>query len=693
MRKVEKELGLSAESTSSLPRNTQQAATIRRNLFQDKDCDPIMALIDLHKTDYSHFIRSLQLLPTPACILATDEQLHQLVLNCTQEVKFGVMHLDPTFNLGEFFVTPIVFPLVNYVHRKSSGGCPSFIGPVLLHHQMQQSTYSYFLNQIISLKPSIRNVKAFGTDGELALSNALKEHIPGAVALRCLKHIRDSIERKLNDLKYNSQGTSMIVSDIFGSIVDGVRELGLSDATNEEDFFAKLMSLENKWNSIEKSHRCFLASEKKHPVFYEWFCSNHSNVFTESVIQCVRERAGLGKPPEPFYNNRSESINKLIKHHVHYKKNSLPAFVKHLYTLIEEQSNSMMKASKQIGNWRLRDQSGINPTNQLSCSSELLQSCTIDREVLDSIWEKAAYLVHSRGYITPIPGDAEGKGRMVASSSMNPPHMITAGRKNDSVFLCDRTCPRYAAYKFCSHTIAVAEVNGCLKDFIKELQKAKITPNMTKLAYHGLKRGAGEKGGKAKPKRKRPSSLVSDLPVRDRLSQNIGSTSMATMVNHPVLPPAKRTNKTGQQAAGSESLNLPQQNSLITTSIARCQQQQQLTEAPILRSPSAQPYIFKVLTASIKVCAGCRLGYNNRSPPFDVCLVHQETRSITNPLTHLNMTVPVNAHYHASASCIRMKNPSFTGDLLIIPAHLKDKMCGSSTYKALILQEFGVNLL
>ena len=95
--------------------------------------DPINALIDLHKIDqYNHFIRALQVLPSSACILATDEQLHQFVLNCTLEKNFGAMHLDPTFNLGDVYVTPIVFPLVNYTCQKSKGGCPTFIGPVLI---------------------------------------------------------------------------------------------------------------------------------------------------------------------------------------------------------------------------------------------------------------------------------------------------------------------------------------------------------------------------------------------------------------------------------------------------------------------------------------------------------------------------------------------------------------------------------
>ena len=149
------------------------------------------------------------------------------------------MHLDPTFNLGEFFVTPIVFPLVNYTHQKGKGGCPTFIGPVLLHHQMQHTMYSYFLNQIISLKPGVRNVKAVGTDGEHALCNALKDHIPGAIHHHCLKQIKDAIERKLHELKFDSHSIHVIIADIFGFITDGIHELSLSNATDQEDFFQR----------------------------------------------------------------------------------------------------------------------------------------------------------------------------------------------------------------------------------------------------------------------------------------------------------------------------------------------------------------------------------------------------------------------------------------------------------------------
>ena len=82
-RQVEEQLGgieNNELSVSRLPRNTQQALSICRTLFQSRaQSDPIMALIYLHKAECHHFIRELQVLPAPACVLAPDEQLRKLV--------------------------------------------------------------------------------------------------------------------------------------------------------------------------------------------------------------------------------------------------------------------------------------------------------------------------------------------------------------------------------------------------------------------------------------------------------------------------------------------------------------------------------------------------------------------------------------------------------------------------------------
>ena len=179
---------------------------------------------------------------------------------------------------------------------------------------------------------------------------------------------------------------------------------------------------------------------------------------------------------------------------------------------------------------------------------------------------------------------------MVASTTSSIPHMVTCGEKNDTIFNCDKHCPRYAAYGFCSHTVAVAEVTGCLEKFIQQITKRKRKANLSSLVYHSLPDGAGEKGGKPKQKRRRlKPNDVTDLPILDRLTKT-------TLASH--------------QSASYQS---------TCTSISVQQS---------LPSPLSQPYYFKVLTPQIKVCAGCRLGYTNREPPYDVCLVHKVTRNI-----------------------------------------------------------------
>ena len=116
------------------------------------------------------------------------------------------------------------------------------------------------------------------------------------------------------------------------------------------------MSLISKWNEMEMGQCHFLSDEiheKKDPVFYDWFCMNYSNIFPESVIQCVRETAGLEKPPTSFCNNCSESINKPIKQHVHHQKKSLPVFVKQLHTLL--QLSSAIRRRRQACKLKIRD--------------------------------------------------------------------------------------------------------------------------------------------------------------------------------------------------------------------------------------------------------------------------------------------------------------------------------------------------
>ena len=68
----------------------------------------------------------------PSCALAMDLQLQNLVRFCTNPGAICVMKIDPTFNLGKFYVTMTTFTY-SHVMNKSTSKSPTFFGPMFVH--------------------------------------------------------------------------------------------------------------------------------------------------------------------------------------------------------------------------------------------------------------------------------------------------------------------------------------------------------------------------------------------------------------------------------------------------------------------------------------------------------------------------------------------------------------------------------
>jgi len=76
--------------------------------------------------------------------------------------------IDPTFNLGDFFVTPTVYEY-KMLKNKVTGKHLFFNGPV----RTENLTHTTILLQ--KSRPSIKGLVAIGTNGEDALSLALSK--------------------------------------------------------------------------------------------------------------------------------------------------------------------------------------------------------------------------------------------------------------------------------------------------------------------------------------------------------------------------------------------------------------------------------------------------------------------------------------------------------------------------------------
>ena len=171
---------MNADSSGSLPCRRQQACDMRRRLYANED--ELAAIVEQSKlckeNGEEEIVHCVSLAPEPCIILTTDAQMKELE-RCHQH---SVLSVAPTFELGNFYGTPIGF-LHPLFKNRDSNTHPLFIGPMLIHKRLQFSTYHYFALQLISLIPNLKSVRAFGTDGERTLYDAFSAVFPNAVNL------------------------------------------------------------------------------------------------------------------------------------------------------------------------------------------------------------------------------------------------------------------------------------------------------------------------------------------------------------------------------------------------------------------------------------------------------------------------------------------------------------------------------
>jgi len=92
------------------------------------------------------------------CVLATDRQLDEMIQNCTDPSNYVPMRVDPTFKLGQFYVTSIVFPLKMLV-TMNTGKSPIYLGPLLVHQSLKFCNCHYFVSQIVGSHPVLKTQK------------------------------------------------------------------------------------------------------------------------------------------------------------------------------------------------------------------------------------------------------------------------------------------------------------------------------------------------------------------------------------------------------------------------------------------------------------------------------------------------------------------------------------------------------
>ena len=133
-----------------------------------------------------------------------------------------------------------------------------------------------------------------------------------------------------------------------------------------------------------------------------------------------------------------------------------------------------------------------------------VDGCQLSADILHNMFRKAERLVLAPNSICPSPGSATAK--LVESKSEQKPYFVT--KKANNRYCCDTDCPMWKCAKICSHTIACAYQDKCLRDF---LSKITGTPNFYALSKSGTPSSAGKKAHKRKACTKSSAKAISSL--------------------------------------------------------------------------------------------------------------------------------------------------------------------------------------
>ena len=191
---------LKAAAPGELPRGERQVINAKRTLrFKSEDVDELFVVMQKAKA----YVRDIKTLPDPAIVIASDEQLDDLVRFCAPPVGIEscIMTVDPTFSLGEFECTPVTYRqlLVQTCRGKVS---PVFLGPVLIHYRKNFPTFLHFAASLVSLWKELQCIRAFGMDGEKALVDAFTHEFRFSIHLYCSIHARNNVKKNLHERKF-----------------------------------------------------------------------------------------------------------------------------------------------------------------------------------------------------------------------------------------------------------------------------------------------------------------------------------------------------------------------------------------------------------------------------------------------------------------------------------------------------------
>ena len=246
-------------------------------------------------------------IPDDMWVLGTSRMMNDL-----SHVAGGLpLSVDPTFNHGEFEVTPITYRhqllLSKSKNVQGEWSNATLVGPTILHHVKSEETFDRGIREVA--RRTGLNHQKFGliTDGEAALINACAQNMRESVPLRCTAHFKENCIVYLKSIGIKGESDQSFFLDIvFG-------DEGLVEAEDKHDLKERLKIASKVINEMEVS-MLKLPKEAK-PQFSRFLKQREKNVLRQ-MIRDTRRKGGMPSDvngiPARVYTHQSETVNSVL---------------------------------------------------------------------------------------------------------------------------------------------------------------------------------------------------------------------------------------------------------------------------------------------------------------------------------------------------------------------------------------------
>lgn len=299
-----------AISACDLPRGKHQIYNAK-SMAQQEECRDDVGDLLKYARDKEDLVLHHSDFPEDLWVLGTTAMCRELVRSTTSELMSHPFNVDPTFSLGKFEVTSVVFKNLLLVSKRTNES-PIFLGPTMIHHNKSSAAYQTMASTCVRKCNGLTDAKGFVTDGEEALQHAFEDQLKKSQSLRCFKHFENNCKDKLRKLGIRQEKNQRyFLGKTFG--IKG-KEEGILDATDDKDLKRRLKSAKD---DIEKQERVVLGKDDKYLPKYWSYLNTKRRMIRRHMVDEARKKAGMingenGKPPR-CYTNYSESMNNVMK--------------------------------------------------------------------------------------------------------------------------------------------------------------------------------------------------------------------------------------------------------------------------------------------------------------------------------------------------------------------------------------------